>query len=472
MRTLRARLVAALLLLVTAGLLALAGITYAEQRSFLYHRVGEQAQAAISAVQRMPDGDGRSPHVDGGPGDHGTGLPLGTFGEQRDAAGTVVSAGFLGEDLLSGTGLVSPELPANLHAGDLRTVDSRGARYRVYAQTGIGGGLTAVAVPLREVDQNLSRLLLVEGFVVAAVLLLVAGVAWVIVRVGLRPLERIGHTAGRIAAGDLSHRVGEVDERSEVGRLGRAFNAMLDRLEEAFRRRQASEARLRQFLADASHELRTPLASIRGYAELYRIGAARQPADLDKAMRRIEDESARMGVLVEDLLTLARLDRVADAPHENVDLGLLARDAVDDARAMAPERDIGLTADDDLVVCGDEHQLRQVLGNLLRNAIVHTPVGTAVDVAARREGDEILLRVRDYGRGLPANGGEIFERFWRAEGGRERGKAGAGLGLAIVDGIVRAHAGRVTAFNARTGGACFEVELPAAVRVRAPATST
>ena len=159
-------------------------------------------------------------------------------------------------------------------------------------------------------------------------------------RIGLLPLDRMGHTAGAIAAGDLSHRVESTDPRTEVGRLGIALNAMLDRLEEAFGEREASEDRLRRFVADASHELRTPLASIRGYAELFRIGAAREPADVENAMRRIEDEAARMGVLVEDLLTLARLDEVADAPHAPLDLAALVRDAVDDGRAAAPGREI------------------------------------------------------------------------------------------------------------------------------------
>ena len=168
---------------------------------------------------------------------------------------------------------------------------------------------------------------------------------WIVVRIGLLPLDRMGHTAGRIAGGDLSHRVEATDPRTEVGRLGIALNRMLDRLEEAFSRRQASEERLRAFIADASHELRTPLASIRGYAELFRMGAVPDGPEHERAMRRIEDEAARMGVLVEDLLTLARLDQIADAPHAELDVAALAGDAVDDARATAPDREIALDAD-------------------------------------------------------------------------------------------------------------------------------
>jgi two-component system OmpR family sensor kinase len=273
----------------------------------------------------------------------------------------------------------------------------------------------------------------------------------------------MGHTADAIAGGDLSQRVSPADRGSEVGRLGLALNAMLDRLEQAFAARTESENRLRRFIADASHELRTPLASIRGYAELFRMGAAREPDEVARAMRRIEDEGARMGVLVEDLLTLARLDQIADAPHAPVDLRTLARDAVDDARATDPDREITLSADGPAVVSGDAHQLRQVLGNLVRNALVHTPAGTPVQVSAGGDGAEVRVEIRDHGPGLPTDdSAAVFERFWRAEGGRERGKGGAGLGLAIVAGIVEAHGGRVEASNAPGGGAAFVVHLPRA----------
>jgi two-component system OmpR family sensor kinase len=192
------------------------------------------------------------------------------------------------------------------------------------------------------------------------------------------------------------------------------------------------------------------------------MGATREPAELERSMQRIEDEAQRMGVLVEDLLTLARLDEIADAPHVEVDVGALARDAVDDARATAPDREITLQAEGAALVEGDADQLRQVLGNLVRNALVHTPAGTPIEVQAARENGEVRVEVRDHGPGLPDGDGEaIFERFWRAEHGRERGKDGAGLGLAIVAGIVDAHGGSVSARNAEDGGAAFVVTLPA-----------
>jgi two-component system, OmpR family, sensor kinase len=476
MASLRARLLVALLALTAAGLLLLGGITYAEQRSFLYERLDQQTRAAPGAVahelaergigppvrERRPGGPrsgGPPPDDGGGP---GVGLPPGTYGQRRDASGKVLGRVVIsyGQDVTA-----NPKLPARVPIDRLFTVDGgKGddTRYRVLAQPDPSGtGVTVAAVPLREVDQTLERLLLVEALVVSGVLLVLGLVAWVVVRVGLLPLDRMGHTAGAIAGGDLSHRVESTDPRTEVGRLGIALNAMLDRLEEAFAERQASSDRLRRFLADASHELRTPLAAIRGYAELFRMGAARDPADVDKAMRRIEDEAARMGALVEDLLTLARVDELPDAPHAEVDLALLVRDAVDDARATAPDRRIDSRVEQPATVAGDAHQLRQVLGNLLRNALVHTPAGTPIEVVVAPAGAEVRITVRDHGPGLPtADADALFERFWRAEGGRERGKAGAGLGLAIVAGIVDAHGGRVHAENAEGGGAAFVVHLP------------
>jgi two-component system OmpR family sensor kinase len=349
-------------------------------------------------------------------------------------------------------------------AGERRTVaaqDASDLRYRAVAAATPGGGLTIAAVPLSDVDATLSQLLLIEGLVFGAVLLALGAGAWWIVRVGLRPLDAIGATAGAIAAGDLSRRVEHTEPRTEVGRLGLSLNAMLARLEEAFAERRASEERLRRFLADASHELRTPLASIRGYAELFRIGAAAQPEDVAKAMTRIEDESTRMGVLVEDLLALARLDELREQVREPVDLAALAADAVDDARAVAPDREIELRTDGAVVVDGDAGQLRQVVANFMRNALVHTPPGTRIAVSVAARDGAATLAVRDFGPGLPTDDpSELFQRFWRAEPGRGRGRAGAGLGLAIVAAIVAAHGGQARAADAAGGGARFEVSLP------------
>jgi two-component system OmpR family sensor kinase len=482
--SLRARLIIGVVALAADGLLVAGGVTYAEQRSFQFQRIDEQADAALPIVRRELEdtnvisrggaltrpagvggpGDGRGGF--GGPGprgdDHGpeASLPSAVYGEARDASGRTL--GHVTPRLPAGeTAPAAPKLPVDLRPGRRLTVDSDGGpRYRVVTQPSFGGGLVVAAIPLTEVDASLSRLLLIEGIAFGGVLLALGFGAWWIVRLGLRPLDAIGATAGAIAAGDLARRVEPAEPRTEVGRLGLALNAMLARLEQAFAERRASEERLRRFLADASHELRTPLSSIRGYAELFRIGAAAQPEEVEKAMSRIEDESARMGVLVEDLLALARLDEVREQIREPVDLTALAADAVDDARAVAPEREIALHGADRVVVDGDPDQLRQVLANLIRNALVHTPPGTPIDVTVQAGDGHATLAVRDFGPGLPTDDpSELFDRFWRADPGRGRGRAGAGLGLAIVAGIVSAHGGRATAADAAGGGARFEVVL-------------
>ena len=456
--SLRGRLVAGVLVLAAAGMLLVGAVTYASQRSFLLDRVDSQLTGATFALEHQLGGDepkDSGPRRGGPP--PGGGAPQDTFGQLRTSSGTVINSGFLGQDE---TG-EKPVLPADIQMGEPETVDTALGDYRVVASPGFNGTTVVAAIPMSATNQTLERLLLVEGIVIVVVLGLVGGFALVVVRVGLLPLDRMGHTAAAIAGGDLSHRVETTDPRTEVGRLGLALNQMLDRLEDAFAAREASQGRLRRFIADASHELRTPLVSIRGYAELFRMGAAREPEDIAKAMRRIEDEAARMGVLVEDLLTLARLDELREAPHGAVDLSVLARDAVDDARATDPDREIELHAQP-IAVTGDADQLRQVLANLLRNALVHTPAGTPIEVSLDRDNGAVKLEVRDHGPGLPTDDADaLFERFWRAEGGRERGKDGAGLGLAIVAGIVDGHAGSVRASNAPGGGAAFEVRLPA-----------
>jgi two-component system, OmpR family, sensor kinase len=473
MASLRARLLAAVLALTACGLLLAGAITYVEQRSFQYSRVDQELKAAVmpvsGALERMAGGGGSEPGRDGPDQGHGPGggpnfgPPAGTYGEKRDASGAVI----VGKPFaVNGTVTAKPALPAELTTGHFITVNGQkgvDTHYRVLASADPDGTTTVVAIPLRATDDTLRQLLVVEALVIAAVLIVLGLVSWAVVRVGLLPLDRMGHTAGAIAGGDLSHRVESTDPRTEVGRLGISLNAMLDRLERAFGEREASEDRLRRFIADASHELRTPLASIRGYAELFRMGAARDPADVEKAMGRIEDEAARMGVLVEDLLTLARLDEVPDTPHAQLDLAALVRDAVDDGRAAAPGREIGIEVDGPALVLGERDQLRQVLGNLLRNAFVHTPEGTPIEVSLARVDGDVRLEVRDHGPGLPTSDAEaLFERFWRSEGGRERGRGGAGLGLAIVAAIVEAHDGDVRAGNAPGGGAIFVVTLPAA----------
>ena len=484
MLSLRARLLIGLVVLAAAGVIAAGLATYEEQRSFLYTRVDQQVAASqflvaaqlgvLKGVAPRPVQQRRPP----GPRPT-TFQAAGTYGILLGADGRVLEQ----KSFTYGTAVASPPaLPARLSRTPLDstrirvlTVNSKsgsGLRYRVAAFAIDGGRTLVVAVPLREVDQTLHRLIVVEALVGAGVILALVLVGWVVIRVGLLPLERIGRVAGEIARANqvdgeesnaLSRRVSPANSRTEVGRLGLSLNEMLVQIEQAFADRGESEERLRQFLADASHELRTPLASIRGYAEAFRLGVADDPATLERAMARIEAEAARMGVLVEDLLLLASLDDLPERQRLRVDLCELAEQAADDTRAVAPDRAVRLGVDGALPVLADPDQLRQVLANLTRNALIHTPADSPIELSVRRERDRAVLEVRDHGPGLPANAGErVFERFWRAEGGRRRGRGGSGLGLAIVKAIVHAHHGEVHAHNASDGGAVFTVTLPLA----------
>jgi two-component system OmpR family sensor kinase len=359
------------------------------------------------------------------------------------------------------------------------------------------------AVDVTSVYRTIGHLISINLIVSLIVLTVLAIVGVALVRRSLRPLVEIEQTAQDIAAGDLSRRVPEWDERTEVGRLGRSLNTMLDQVESAFRDRADSEAaarrsevRMRQFVADASHELRTPLTTIRGFAELYRQrgglenGAGGIPrADLDRIMRRLEQEASRMGVLVEDLLLLARLDQQRPLDSRPVDLLTLAADAVHDARVMAPQRSINLTVEPGAapIVLGDDVRLRQVIGNLMSNALVHTPDGTPVEVRIRpgtpdgeragppgpqgqasapRLWPTVQVEVADHGPGLtPEQAERVFERFYRADQARTRQAGGTGLGLAIVSALVTAHGGTVTVEPTPGGGATFRIVLPLAPEV-------
>ncbi|MGH2720515.1 MAG: HAMP domain-containing sensor histidine kinase, partial [Actinomycetota bacterium] len=269
-------------------------------------------------------------------------------------------------------------------------------------------------------------------------------------------------TAGAIAAGDLSRRVEPAGGPTEAGRLGSALNRMLAQIEEAFRIRGESEEHLRRFVADASHELRTPLTSIRGYAELFRRGGLRSSEELADAMRRMEEEARRMGALVDDLLMLARLDEGRPVDRAPVRLDLLAADAVRDAQAVEPGRPVDLESEP-VAVPGDEQRLRQVLGNLLANARVHTPAGTPVHVTVRAAGGVARLEVADEGPGMaPDVARRVFERFFRSDASRTRAGGGTGLGLSIVKALAEAHGGQVHVETAPGAGARFVVELPLA----------
>ncbi|WP_037936604.1 sensor histidine kinase [Streptosporangium roseum] len=333
------------------------------------------------------------------------------------------------------------------------------------------GRTLLVAVDMVEVRQIVGQLALVELLGGGGLMLTLAGVGVMIIRRSLRPLEEIERTAQAIAAGDLSRRVPDADPRTEVGRLGQSLNGMLAQIETAFRARSESEAsarrseeRMRRFVADASHELRTPLTSIRGFAEFYR-----QAPDIDAAplMRRVESEAVRMGLLVDDLLMLARMDQQRPVAMRPVDLLAIAADTVHDARILAPAREITLSVDGAaLIVSGDEVRLRQVVGNLMTNALTHTPDRTPVHMTLSARDGMAVIEVADEGPGLDAEQCErVFERFYRVDSARGRRApedGGSGLGLAIVAAIVDTHGGTVDVESAPGEGSTFRVALPLA----------
>jgi two-component system OmpR family sensor kinase len=367
--------------------------------------------------------------------------------------------------------------------------------WRVVVVMGGSGSVVQVAEKLSVIERAVARLIWVDALVGAGVLIALASVGAAIVRQSLIPLLQIERTAAAIGAGDLTQRVPHPEPEggeptTELGRLSRALNAMLAQIEAAFTAREASEAaameaaqaaqasegravrseaKMRQFVADASHELRTPLTTIRGFAELYRQGAVTEPEDVGKLVRRIEDEAARMGLLVEDLLLLARLDRERPLTMAPVELPVLALDAVQAAEATAPERTIKLEVRDraeQLVAYGDDGRLRQVIANLVTNALVHTPPDATVTVRLYAvPGDRAAVEVADTGPGLSdEQKARVFERFYRADEARtrrtDREATGTGLGLAIVAAIVRSHEGTVEVLSEPGQGATFKVTLP------------
>jgi two-component system OmpR family sensor kinase len=456
--TLRARLLFGLVALAAVGMVAASLVTYAQLRSFLVDRVDQQLDSAQVPVGRdvgfldSPRDRPLPPRAQ---------VPPGTYGELRAANSTVLRA--VTYDYSDDTATAKPELPGRLPTRrSLFTVGHGDAQFRVLSEP-IGQVTLVVAVPLSDVRSTLHRLVRVELGVTLLVLAGMAAMAWWLVRRELHPLEEMSTTAGAIAAGDLSQRVARADDVTEVGRLGTSLNTMLQQIEEAFAARQATEQQLRRFVADVSHELRTPLTSIRGYAELFRRGAASRPEDLATTMRRIEDEAQRMGVLVEDLLLLARLDEGRPLGREPVDLAALAEDIAGDARVAQPDRAVTVFgADEPAVVPGDDHRLRQAVANLVFNALQHTPAGSPVEVRLVRRPADVVVEVVDHGEGLSMEDApHVFERFWRPDASRTRQSGGgAGLGLSIVASVAAAHGGSAEVGPTPGGGATFRLLLP------------
>ncbi len=337
-------------------------------------------------------------------------------------------------------------------------------------------GLTTVAVDLSDVQHTVRSLVWLQFGIGVAVLAVVGIVSFAVVQRSLRPLSEVEQTAAAIASGQLDRRVPERDPRTEVGRLSLALNGMLTQIQQAVASSESSaeaargsEDRLRRFITDASHELRTPLTTIRGFAELYRQGATRDVATL---LARIESAASRMGLLVDDLLLLARLDVQRPLEHDRLDLMALASDAVHEAQAIDPERTITMEVLDGPgtpEVLGDEPRIRQVLSNLVVNALQHTPTSADVTVRVGTDGDDAVVEVADKGPGMSEeDASRVFERFYRTDSSRARASGGTGLGLSIVHSLVHAHGGLVTVTTAPGEGCCFRVTLPRVSDVPAP----
>jgi two-component system OmpR family sensor kinase len=456
-----------------------AGVSAWVLREVLFQRVDNQLIAAVDdlpAAGRPPEG--RTADADHDGDYHGVAPPVEYFGQLLDAQGNVIrsltptSPDWAGPDL--------PVLDAAAvqeRGGSPFTVaGTDGSSWRVIASfsTVAGSPVTVVyGIPIEQVASTVNQLVVIVVVVALVSLVGLALLARWLVGLELRPLTQMEQTAQVIAAGDLTMRVTEAPPTTEVGRLGHSFNIMLERIEQAFDAQRASERQareseqtMRRFVADASHELRTPLTSIRGFAELYRQGAAEEGAA--DTMARIERSAERMGVLVDDLLLLARLDERRPIEHRAVDLAGMARDVVDEMRVLAPDHTLLLEAAPDVgPASGDPERLRRVVVNLVSNACRHTEPGTTVTVTVgTSSGGQIQLEVADDGAGMDdAIAAHAFERFYRAEASRERSTSrdGSGLGLAIVDAIVRAHDGSVSLSSSQGVGTAVTVRLPAFV---------
>lgn len=482
--SLRTRLVLGLLVLATAGLAAANFATYTSLRSFLFDRVDSTLNNAHPGVEqalgsllspRFEDGSGRGPGPSG-PNDVDDLLRSipGDCVQLRTLDGSILHDKCI-KELGETTSPPEPRYPKtislpkspNTPEGDtVRFLSvpavSGGSRFRVRAsiEANAPDRILLIATPLSSVDSTLHRLFLIELLVSLAVLGGLVALALWVVRLGLRPLVAIEHTAAAIGKGDLSQRVERAEPRTEIGRLGLALNAMLGQLERAFKAREASEARLRRFVADASHELRTPLAAVRAYSELFRRGAASRPDDLERAMSGISRESERMSLLVDDLLLLARLDEGRPLEQEPVDLQKVVGEAVETARMVEPSRPIDLHTEP-AVVLGDHDRLRQVVDNLLSNVRAHTPANAPVHVRVSRNGRHAVVEVADSGPGLGEEDLEqVFERFHRGDPSRSRTSGGVGLGLSIVAAVAEVHGGSASAESKPGHGSTFRVTLP------------
>jgi two-component system, OmpR family, sensor kinase len=494
---LRVKLITALLALVALALAVISFTSIAFFRGYLVNQTDNQLETLVNKATNPASAGLLTPQ-------HSVILTVnGYFVEVRDQQGDVVPGIGNSSSMGSNTPVI-PTSAAWIKANSQHPVTVRGTgggTWRVIVENvnydtddGFSAPGTLVAAEnMGSVDHTVGFLTTLDVVVSLIIMLGLAVVSVAVVRTNLRPLDDIEETAQDIAAGHLDRRVPDRDPRTEVGRLGQSINTMLAQIESAFHAQQESEEaavqseeRMRRFIADASHELRTPLTAIRGFAEYYRqrggaegSGGSLPAEDLNRIMQRVEAEASRMGVLVEDLLLLARLDQQRPIEHRPVDLLVLAADAVQDTKMIAPGRPVKLDVEPGqaFLISGDEARLRQVIGNLMTNALTHTPDGTAIDVRLRPgflpgpppypgapavSVPAAVLDVADHGKGLtPEQAQRVFERFYRAEQSRNRKSGGGnGLGLAIVSALVAAHGGTATVESAPGQGATFRITLP------------
>ena len=511
--SLRTKLVTALLALVAIALAVMSFVGVAVFGNYLQNQVDAQLRSLDAQVQNDP-----AAYLGG---HHMAFLLNNSVVEVLASNGQPVTGLGNWQNLSnnSGPAISASQLEASGNSGQPFTVpaQSGGDGWRVitqplqYSTDGVTtqSGTLVVGLSLGNLDQTMAYLIRLDVIVSVVILFVLMIVGFAVVRANLQPLVDIEETAGEIADGHLNRRVPERDPRTEIGSLGRSLNIMLSQIEAAFHAREESEAaahqneeRMRRFIADASHELRTPLTAIRGFAEYYRqrgglvphwdksaassasadeaasdaryMGGGLTPDDLDRIMHRVEKEAARMGLLVEDLLLLARLDQQRPLAHQPIDLLSLAADAVHDARLLAPARTIDLSVQRGaaFLVIGDDARLRQVIGNLMSNALTHTPDGSPIEVLIgsgtldpRVPGSApaVTLDVTDHGPGMaPEQAQRVFERFYRADQARTRTAGGNGLGLAIVRALVTAHGGTASVRTAPGQGATFRIALPLA----------
>ncbi|MEU2200874.1 HAMP domain-containing sensor histidine kinase [Isoptericola sp. NPDC019482] len=468
---LRTRLVAITVLVLAAGLILAAVVTRTVVSGYLVDQVDQQLRQSAEGVANLTLRQSESPT---------SGPPTDYVVIFRDSTGEVSSdpIGWTPNIEKYGTPDIPVETYSEVHDrhGEPFTVEGAGGttptQWRVASLADPTNQVIAyVAYPLANVQHTVAYLTRSLLFSALGIVVLGGAISFLLVHRSLRPLRQIETTAAEIAAGDLSQRVPERPTSTEVGSLSASLNTMLAQIERAFSAQEESERRMRRFVSDASHELRTPLATVKGYGELYRMGALDTPAKVDDTMGRIEDSARRMSTLVNDLLVLARLDEGRPMRREPVDLGAMARDAAQDLHALDPTREVAVTGlapgappSSGVVVTGDADRLRQVLTNLVGNVARHTPAGSPAEVAVGRAPDgRAVVEVRDHGAGItPEQASRVFERFYRADSSRNRESGGSGLGMAIVAAIVGAHQGHVSVSETPGGGMTVRVLLPAA----------